>query len=298
MAQSGTTTKAGLFIPEILADAIEAGFAGLNCLYGTGAVAFNTTLPAGPDDVGDTVKVPYFDLIGDMDDVSVDGGELSPAKLTSSADMGTIQHSGKGIEFTRWSRMNPTDPYAEGARQIAMSAQRRADKAMIDVAKDTTNWSAYTKDVFSATAPKLLDYDQIVNGISTLGDEGHGEAPALIAVHSKVMGDLRLAKDADGSPRLVKTAVGSLPVLDTLGIPIMVSDKLVSTLSGGVAKYQSLLMWPQSVVFWMNGAPLIMSEQNARKPSDSTYVHIYWVAHRYRNRRQKSKPGVVHLFHN
>lgn len=298
MAQTGTTTKSGLFIPEILADAVEVGFAGLNCLYGTSAVVFNTTLPAGPDDVGDTVKVPYFDLIGDMDDVDTDGGELSPAKLTSSADTATIHHSGKGVEFTRWSKMNPTDPYAEGARQISLSTQRRADKAMIDVAKDTTGWTAYTSDLFSATVPKKLDYDQIVTGMGLLGDEGMGEMPALIAVHSKVMGDLRLAKDADGNPRLVKTAVGALPYLDTLGIPIMTSDKLTATASSGVNKYQTLLIWPQSLVFWMNGSPLMMTEQNARKPSDSTFVHIYWVAHRYRNRRQKSKPGVVHLFHN
>jgi hypothetical protein len=194
--------------------------------------------------------------------------------------------------------MNPTDPYAEGARQIVEAVKRRADKALIDVAKDTTGWSAYTSDLFNATTPKKLDYDQIVAGMQLLGDEGMGEMPSLMAVHSKVMGDLRLAKDADGNPRLVKTAVGMLPYLDTLGIPIMTSDKLTATVSSSVNKYQTLLMWPGSVVFWANGSPLFMEEQNARKPSDATFVHIYWCAHRYLNRRQKTTPGVVHLFHN
>ena len=298
MAQTGTTTKGGLFVPEILADSVEAGFAGLNCLFGTGAAIVNSTLPAGPNNVGDQVKVPYFNLIGDLEDVDTDGGELSPAKLTSAAELATIYHSGKGVEFTRWAQMNPTDPYAEGSRQIVEATRRRGDKALIDVAKSTSGWSAYTSDLFSASVPVVLGYDQIIAGMQLLGDEGMGEMPALIAVHSKVMKDLRLAKDADGNPRLVKTAVGALPYLDTLGIPIMTSDKLTSTTSSGVAKYQSLLMWPGSVVFWANGQPIFMNEQNARKPSDSTFVHIYWCAHRYLNRRQKSKPGVVHLFHN
>lgn len=298
MAQTGTTTKGGLFVPEILSDSVEAGFAGLNCLFGTGAAITNMSLPAGPDNVGDQVKVPYFNLIGDLEDVNTDGGELSPAKLTSAAELATIKHSGKGVEFTRWARMNPTDPYAEGTRQIVAATARRADVALIDVARDTTGWSAYTSDLFSASTPKKLDYDQIVAGMAKLGDEGMGEMPSLMAVHSKVMGDLRLAKDADGKPRLVKTAVGELPYLDTLGIPIMTSDKLTATASGGADKYQTLLMWPGSVVFWANGTPLFLEEQNARKPSDSMFVHIYWCAHRYLNRRQKSKPGVVHLFHN
>lgn len=292
--QTGTTTKGGLFVPEILADAVQAGLAGLNCLFGTKAAIVNASLPAGPNNVGDEVKVPYFNLIGELEDVTTDGGELSPAKLTSTKELATIKHSGKGVEFTRWAQMNPTDPYAEGARQIVMAVQRRADQALIDVAKDSTNWDAYKEDLYSAGSPVKLGYDQIVTGLSKLGDEGHGEMPALIAVHSKVMGDLRLAKDADGRPRYVTTPVGSLPMIDTLGIPIMVSDKL-TPVNG---KYQSLLIWPGALVFWMNGSPLFLDEQNARKPSDSTFVHVYWAAHRYLNRMQKSKPGVVHLYHN
>lgn len=294
---SGTNVKGNFFIPEIFTDAVEAGFAGMQALLGTGAAIVNTSLPAGPDNVGEKVKVPYFTLIGDLDDIDSDGGELSPAQLTSAAEEAQVRHSGKGVEFTRWARMNPTDPYAEGSRQMVEATTRRADKALIDVASANVSneWDDYTVDLYSASAPKVLGYDQIVTGISKLGDEGFGEKPAVMVVHSKVMKDLRLDKDGTGRPKLVTMPTGVMvPVIDGLGIPVVTSDKLTST----NGKYTSLLLWPESLVFWMNGTPLILSEQNARKPSDAEYVHIYWAAHRYKNRRRKSKPGVVHLKHN
>ncbi len=296
---TGVTTKDSLFIPEVLADAVEAGFVGLNALLGTGAAIVNTQMPYGRDNVGESVKIPYFDLIGEFEDISPDGGEASPAELTSAAETSTVKHAAKGVEFTRWAQYNPTDPYAEGSRQINVAAGRKLDSQLLTVAMDTTGWTAYTNDVFNATTPKLMTYDVIVNGVSKLGDEGHSSRPALMVVHSKVIGDMRLDKDADGNPRLVKTPMGiELPVVDTLGIPIMTSDKLVSTLSSGVAKYQSLIIWPGALVAWVNGTPLVLEETNARKPSDATYVHFWYTTHRYKHLRQRSKPGVVHLFTN
>jgi hypothetical protein len=299
MAGTGVTTKDDLFIPEVLADAVGAEFAGMTALYDTGAAIVNSTMPYGRNNLGEEIKIPYFELIGELEDLNTDGAELSPAKLTSTNELATVLHSGKGVEFTLWAQLNPTDPYGEGARQVRMATTRRADKALIDAASNTTGMADYTVDVFNATTPNKLDYDDIVIAMGKLGDEGFGERPAALVVHSKVFGDMRLDKDADGKPKLVTTPAGrGLPVVDTLGIPIIVSDKMPVTKVGGVNKYLSLLVWPGALVFWINGTPLILEESNARKPSDGMYLHIWHATHRYKHRRGGTKPGVVHLFTN
>lgn len=290
------TTNLSNFVPEVVADAVEAGFAGMTALWGTGAAVVNTQMPYGLDHLDTKVKIPYFDLIGELEDVPVDGGELSPAEVTSSIEEATVKHSGKGIEFTKWAMLNPTNPYAEGTRQIIEATQRRADKALIDAAADTTGWAAYTKDVYSSVTPVYMSYDLITDGMSLLGDEGFNEPPVLMLVHSDTAIDMYKEKDATGRPMLVEGGPGRLAVLQPLGIPVAISDR--APFNSTTHKYQSMLVWRGSLTFWLNGTPIIMPEVNARKPSFADYLHIYHATHRYKHRSRRSKPGVTHLFHN
>lgn len=278
------------FTPEVLADAVEAGFVGMNALFGTRAAVVNNSMPYGSDHLDNKVKIPYFDLIGDMEDVDPDGGELSPAELTSAVEEAPVKHSGKGIEFTRWAQLNPINPYAEGARQIVEATRRRADKALIDAAVDTTGWTAYTAD----RTTYFIDYDGITDGMSVLGDEGMNERPVAMIAHSRVAKEMYQVKDATGRPMLVEGPPGGLMVVAPLGIPLIVSDKIALADDGTT---RSILVWEGSLVFWLNGSPSIRREENARKDSDGEYVHIYHATHRYKRRRRMSKPGVAHIHH-
>lgn len=278
------------FVPEVLVDAVEAGFVGMNALYGTRAAVVNNAMPYGVDHLDNKVKIPYFDLIGDMEDVDPDGGELSPAELTSSAEEATVKHSGKGIEFTRWAQLNPINPYAEGARQIVEATKRRADKALVDAAVDTTGWSGYTAD----RSAYYIDYDGITDGMAVLGDEGMNERPVAMVVHSRVAKEMYQVKDATGRPMLVEGPPGGLMVVAPLGISLIVSDKIALANDGTT---RSVLLWEGALVFWLNGSPSIRREENARKDSDGEYVHIYHATHRYKRRRRMSKPGVSHILH-
>lgn len=285
------TTFGSNFVPEVLADAIEAGFPGMTALYGTRAAIINTAMPYGVDHLDNKVKIPYFDLIGEMEDVDPDGGELSPAELTSAREEAPVKHSGKGIEFTRWAQLNPLNPYAEGARQIVVATQRRADKALIDAALDTTGWSDYTVD----ESTKYITYDIITEGMAKLGDEGLSERPVAMIAHSRVVKDMYQVKDSTGRPMLVEGGPGGLMVIAPLGIAVIPSDRIPVNLNTQITT--SVLVWENSLVFWLNGSPSIRREENARKDSDGEYVHIYHATHRYKRRRQMSQPGVVHLKH-
>jgi hypothetical protein len=285
------TTQGSVYSPEVLADAVAAGFPGMVALYGTRAAIINTQMPYGRTHLDAKVKIPYFNLIGEMEDVDPDGGELSPAELTGQVEEAVVRHSGKGIEFTAWAQLNPTDPYGEGRRQIVEATRRRADKALIDAALNPTGWSAYTVDRLAY----FIDYDSITRGMAQLGDEGLSERPVAMVAHSRTVTDMYEVKDAGGKPMLVEGGPGGLMVIAPLGIPVIVSDKVPVDLNAGTTT--SALLWENSLAFWINGNPTIRREENARKDSDGEYVHIYHATHRFLRRNQMSKPGVVHVKH-
>lgn len=285
------TTQGSVYSPEVLADAVGAGFPGMVALYGTRAAIINTQMPYGREHLDAKVKIPYFNLVGEMEDVDPDGGELSAAELTGQVEEAPVKHSGKGIEFTQWARLNPTNPYAEGQRQIVEATRRRADKALVDAALDPTGWSAYTIDRLSY----FIDYDGITEAMAALGDEGLSERPVAMIAHSRTVKDMYQVKDATGRPMLVEGGPGGLMVIAPLGIAVIPSDKIPVDLTANTTT--SALLWENSLAFWINGNPTIRQESNARKDSDGEYVHIYHATHRFLRRNQMSKPGVVHLKH-
>src|SRR4051812_43230047 len=118
-------TRSNLIIPELLVEAIQGQFAGAVCLWGTGAAIVSPTLPSsgpagGKIKGGDTVSVPYFGTIGELDDIGAETDALVPVGLTMTKEQATVQHSGKAIEMSDWAQLAAqyADPYAELARQL------------------------------------------------------------------------------------------------------------------------------------------------------------------------------------
>jgi len=127
-----TALRSDLVIPEILADAIRTGFTGMAVMAGSPCAIMNGTLPNSVKG-GDTVKVPYFGNLGEMDDLANEGDALTPVKLTMSSELAPVLHSGKAFEISDWALMAASyaDPYGEAAKQIVEAAVRRADLALI-----------------------------------------------------------------------------------------------------------------------------------------------------------------------
>lgn len=285
------TKRTDLIVPEVLAEAIKGAFAGMKLLYGSPVAVLNTSMPDSRG--GDKVKVPYFGTLGEVEDV-VEGNALTPKKLTMTSEEAVVQHSGIAFEMSKWAEIaaNYADPYAEAARQAVESVARRAEKALIDAAI-TSLPSAMIKDVYSATVPKTLDYDAAVAAKMLFGDEQ--DDIAMLAVHSKTLGDLYTLKDNSGRPLLTDPNVGGLARL--VNMPVGCSDRLAPT-ADTPAKYTSLGMKPGSLVFWMNGSPTVDTDKDILADSTVAAVHIYWVAHRYVRLPGRSKGGVVAITHN
>ena len=114
------TTRSDLIIPEILADAIQAAWPNRMALKGTPAVAESSTLPGGVRG-GDKIKVPYFDLIGELDAVNEDE-ELPPVRLTMTSEEATVQRAGKRVPITALAQIAAR--YADPSPRSPASLQR------------------------------------------------------------------------------------------------------------------------------------------------------------------------------
>lgn len=230
------TTKSDVIIPEIFDQALEGAFDDQNALLGSAFAAINAAvvvqdLEADRSNIGDPVKVPYFGHLGDFTDM-VDGDAVPTSKLAQAVEQATVKHSGIAVELTRMA--NQKNIYEELSRQMVVSALRKGDAAM--VAECFAAGGGATVDVYSALAPKILDYDTIVDAKMTWGDEQDEDSFAGLVLGTKQYSDLCRLKDGHGK-LLMRQVHENGKLSRFLGFAVSVSDALPreATLSAPLA---------------------------------------------------------------
>lgn len=285
------TTRANLVIPELLIEAVQGEFAGATALYGSSAAKIFMTLP-GDKKGGDVVKVPYFGILGDAEDITNEGDALTPEAISSDAETASVIHTGKAFSITQWAEMAAWgDPYAEASRQIVELVKRRWDKALIDVAVASLD-SSYINDVTS-TPGTTISYDAVIDTRMKWGDQQ--ERIRLMTVHSKVFGDMMKLKDTTGRPMLTLESDGPEGFQPARfgGIPVVVSDKCKT--SGSPVKYETTIFKEGALVIWGNGTPSVKTGEDILADADVVAIHHYFASHRYRRVPGSTKPGVAKL---
>lgn len=280
-----TTKRSDLIYTDQLQDAISAEFAGRKALAGTAAVVMNMSLP-GDARGGDTLKVPYFVSIGELEDVA-EGQALTPVKLTETSETATVQRSGKAGEITTWAKLTAmfSDPYAELAKQFADGWIRRIDLGLITKAAATdlivdNNATAVNPDMF-------IDLNQL------FGDEQ--DSIALYVIHSQILTALRKTKTSGSGEYIIQwpTAPNVLPTL--WGKPVIMSDRLPTTGSGSSTVYTSLAAKRGALAAWVNGTPVIDTDKDILTDSQLSAVNMYWLAHMYGRTPGQTTKGVAKL---
>lgn len=283
----GTTKRTDLIYVDQLQEAITAAAAGITALNGTGAAVVSTTLPSiGPDGIalkgGDTVRVPYFDYVGELDDVA-EGGALVPVKLAESSETATVVHSGKAGEITTWAQLTAmfSDPYAEYARQFVMAWARRIDKGLIDKAVAST----LVNDISALVGPaSQLSWDAIVDTQQLWADE---QSDILLMVaHSYIYGQMRKLKTSTGLPYL-QDPKGPNELPTFAGIPVRVSDRMTPTAS----VYPTAICKRAALAAWVNGTPTVETDRDILAATDVTAIHTFHVEHLYK-RPPKAVPST------
>lgn len=223
------TTKTDILKPEIWTEAVQGAFAQKGVFNGSmlaqmGAAVIDGSFEGGADMIGNEVKVPYFGTIGDFEENIADGTAATPKKIQQTEESATVSRDTLAIEVTRWGKVaKGGDAYTESARQVVAATNRAIDKRLITAACATS--SGLVLDVFSASTPKLLDYDTLVEARSLFGDEQQDIVG--MCVNSRTFADFYRLRDAMGRPLLTEMPDGQLPRF--MGMPIGVSDRLPLT---------------------------------------------------------------------
>jgi len=295
------TKRTDLIIPELLMEAIQRAFPKMRVLMGSRAVIVNSTMPdsanGAPIKGGDTITIPYFNILGDeLDEVQNEGDELTPVKLGQTKETATVRHYGKAVEITQWAQLAASyaDPYGEVARQFVEMTQNKVENVLIATASSGLD-SAYVQSVFDASTPKTIDYDTVIDAKLRWGDEQSNIE--LISVHSKVYGDMLKLKDSTGRPLV--TDPNNAELQKFAGIPLKVSDRNTVVTVSGKKKYSSKIFKTGALAFWYQKTPSVRSEPNALADSDITAIHVYGAPYRYlRPNSGGSKPGVIEILTN
>lgn len=286
------TRRSNIIVPEILAEGMPGAFAGMQLLAGTGAVIVNPTLRTGKNNVGEQVKVPMFNSIGEMQDIP-EGGAASVQNLTQSSELGTVQHSAIAIGIGQWAQIAASDdPYAEARRQILIAARRKFDEKLIAAARTTT----LLVNRYNNADPTLngtLNYDMGADAMGLFGDESEEGDFVLWGVHSKAKTDLRKTKDSIGRA-LLSDQEGSLSRF--MGVPVMQSDRLTPS-SDTPPKYESLLCKRGALALWVNGNVVIQEDSDILADDTVMAVHVYYVAHLYSRTANSTYCGVAKVQH-
>src|SRR5689334_15817532 len=99
-----TTKRSDLVIvSEVLQSAVQGQLAGMVVLKGSPAAIINGSLPDTARG-GDTVKIPYFSALSEMDDLG-EGDALTPVKISQTSETATVQRAGKAFEASVWSQL-------------------------------------------------------------------------------------------------------------------------------------------------------------------------------------------------
>ena len=207
------------FVPEILEASISTGLAGMRVFLGSSAVILNTSLLS--QKAGDKVKVPYFNTLGEAEEVAStsDDSEGTVDTIGSDNEEALVYQYRKVIDVTAWARASQgvDDPYPKMVQECTELVMRGVEKRLIT--NIFTDGTALEYD--GGTSP--LDGDMVVDA-QTLFD-GEGADVAMMVVHPKIMGSLRKLKDDNGRP-LLTDATQSDPVRRFCGAPL-IESKLI-----------------------------------------------------------------------
>ena len=288
-----TTARSDLIDHQILAEEVVKGVAGMNGLDGSGVIVMNPGLQAGPDEVGNTVTVPYFDSLGEAEEVA-ENGALTPVKMTQSSESGTVVRFGKAVSIgglAKRSRRTGLDIYTVASSMILTMLKRKVDALALDRLAARAVSASMVYDGSAAN----VSTTSIVGTYKLFGDEieGNGDV-ALWVMNSKVYWDAAVLADSTGRPLFTPALGDRLGSLN--GVPTRMSDKSnLQVAATSPQQYHSLLCKRASVAVWMNENVSIEIERDGLADTDVLIVNAYAVVHAYGTMPGGTKPGVASM---
>lgn len=261
-ATSNATLLQDLFVPEVVADAIDKKL--VDAIRFSPLAVIDTTLVGRP---GDELTMPSYEYIGDAEAVA-EGADIPIAKLTEDTAKVKVSKIGKAVEFSDEALLSGAnnDIAEEAAKQVVLAVNSKLEADLITAMSTNA----------TLTASLDLSDANITHGIADalvkFGEDIDGEKVFLVspAVYAKLLkSDAWVPNTEAGANIIVKGAVGSI-----FGMQVVMSNRLT-------AKNEAYIVKPGALRIVMKRNTLvefdrdILSEMNYIKASKLFAPYVY-----------------------
>ena len=217
------TTKSLLVIPEVMKQMVEEKLTDFMVFLPIASI--DDTLVGRP---GDTLTFPAFGYIGDAETI-LENGEIVPVPLSTTVRQATVAKTGRGVQLTDEAVLSGMgDPMGEGASQIALSIDNKADRDILARLKTVSAVRQYGfSDAFSV--------DHVADALAIFGEDEAGDKALFINASDKAI--LRKSDDyiktTDiGQAMMLKGTVGEL-----FGCYLIISNRITADANGEMWRY-------------------------------------------------------------
>jgi len=280
------TTASDLIVPDVWGDAVMETVLGKAAMLPFANV--DDELAGQP---GDSVDMPFWDYIGDAEDLS-EGTPITPVAMGMSSDRVTIKEAGKGIELTDKAVLtalgNPND---QARTQLGLSIARKIDADLIAGAVDT-HTSGGSTDPFKTTAPLLLDgsaavlgWDAFVDATTVMGDDYDPNEMAAFVIHSKQRGDIMKDSTFVDVSKFGTDAVVLRGQIGRIGnVPVIVSDRIAVIDNAGVDNYKSLIIARGALALKYKRRAIVETDRDILARSNTITTNVHYAVKRVNDR--------------
>ena len=261
-ATSNATLLQDLFVPEVVADAIDKKL--VDAIRFSPLAIIDTTLVGRP---GDELTMPSYEYIGDAGEVK-EGADIPIAKLSQNTEKVKVSKIGKAVEFSDESLLSGAnnDIAEEAAKQVVIAVNSKLEA---DLISEMSAKAVLTAELNLASGNVTHG---IADALGKFGEDIDGEKVLLVppAVYTAlVKSDGWIANTEAGANIIMNGTVGSI-----FGAQVVLSNRLT-------AKNEAYLIKPGALRIVMKRNTLvefdrdILSEMNYIKASKLFAPYVY-----------------------
>ena len=261
-ATSNATLLQDLFVPEVVADAIDKKL--VDAIRFSPLAIIDTTLVGRP---GDELTMPSYEYIGDAGEVK-EGADIPIAKLSQNTEKVKVSKIGKAVEFSDESLLSGAnnDIAEEAAKQVVLAVNSKLEA---DLISEMSAKAVLTAELNLASGNVTHG---IADALGKFGEDIDGEKVLLVppAVYTAlVKSDGWIANTEAGANIIMNGTVGSI-----FGAQVVLSNRLT-------ARNEAYLIKPGALRIVMKRNTLvefdrdILSEMNYIKASKLFAPYVY-----------------------
>ena len=196
---------------------------------------------------GDTIKIPFYNYIGDMDELT-EGVDMDSVVLTTGSKDYAVKSYGKSVILTKEAMVSGFgDPVGNVVEQLKKSAANKLDKEIpVLVSAEITDVSTAAQYLnYVPAVAEAISYDLIVDAAVLYGQDEDG---GIVVIHPAQKAEIRKSAQFEiinDGEKLMSGVIGRIA-----GYQVVVSDAVEMIGADATERYVNFLMKPEAITIF------------------------------------------------